>query len=382
MMKAMAGQGPLNWDIAQQFAFMGTSTEGGQSNVDPAARIAMEQLIPIAIMHVGDVLGDQAQLSLSQAKYEYCTPAQWCHSTLNAYKPLFNELAVALGQPSSTSTGTGTDIDIDSENSDPMSQMMRNLTSMMAPSLLGMTVGSMIGQLAQKAFGQYDLLLPRSPEHTILLVPGTIDGFAESWSLPHADMRMWVLIHELAAHAVLQVPHIRLALLQSVEQHVKAFRPDPSAAFERMTHLEVDADNPMAALQQAFSQPEIMLGAVISPEQEAMMPALDALLATLVGVIDWTVDTVAQRILGGAGAIAEAVRRRRIEESPADVFVEHLLGVRYTRAVVSRGKSFVAGVIERSSPEVLLGVLASASALPTPAEVDAPGLWLARLECE
>ena len=69
MMKAMAGQGPLNWDIAQQFAVMGTSTEGGQPNVDPAARIAMEQLIPIAVMHVGDVLGDPAQLSLSQAKY-------------------------------------------------------------------------------------------------------------------------------------------------------------------------------------------------------------------------------------------------------------------------------------------------------------------------
>ncbi|MCX6528671.1 MAG: zinc-dependent metalloprotease [Actinobacteria bacterium] len=326
MMKAMAGQGPLNWDIAQQFAVMGTSTEGGQPNVDPAARIAIEQLIPIAVMHVGDVLGDAAQLSLSQAKYEFFTPAQWCHSTLNAYKPLFNELATALGQPSASTSGAHTDIDL--ENSDPMSQMMRNLASMMAPSLLGMTIGSMIG------------------------------------------------------HAVLQVPHIRQALLQAVERHVKAFRPDPSAAFERMTHLEVDADNPMAALQHAFSQPEITLGAVISPEQEAMMPALDALLATLVGVIDWTVDTVAQRVLGGAGAIAEAVRRRRIEESSADVFVEHLLGVRYTRAVVSRGKSFVAGVIERSSPEMLLGILANPSALPTPAEVDAPGLWLARLECE
>ena len=79
MMKAMAGQGPLNWDIAQQFAVMGTQTEGGQPNVDPAARIALEQLIPIAVMHVGDVLGDPAQLSLGQAKYEFCTPAQWCH---------------------------------------------------------------------------------------------------------------------------------------------------------------------------------------------------------------------------------------------------------------------------------------------------------------
>ncbi|MEI6742152.1 MAG: zinc-dependent metalloprotease [bacterium] len=380
MMKAMAGQGPLNWDIAQQFALMGTSTEGGQHNVDPAARIAMEQLIPIAVMHVGDVLGDHAQHSLSQAKFEYCTPSQWCQSTLNAYQPLFNDLAAALSQPSSVDADAETNIDL--ENSDPMSQMMRNLTSMMAPSLLGMTVGSMIGQLAQKAFGQYDLLLPRSPENTVLLVPGTIDAFAENWSLPNADMRMWVLIHELSAHAVLQVPHIRRRLLQSVEQHVKAFRPDPTAAFERMTHLEVDSDNPMAALQHAFSQPEIMLGAVISPEQEAMMPALDALLATLVGIIDWTVDIVAQRVLGGAGAIAEAVRRRRIEESPADIFVEHLLGVRYTRAVVSRGKTFVAGVIERSSPETLLGVLASESDLPTPAEVDAPGLWLARLECE
>lgn len=380
MMKAMAGQGPLNWDIARQFALMGTSVEGGQPNVDPAARIAIEQLIPIAVMHVGDVLGDQAQRSLSRTKFEYCTPSQWCQATLNAYQPLFNELAVALSQPSSVETDANTYIDL--ENSDPMAQMMRNLTSMMVPSLLGMTVGSMIGQLAQKAFGQYDLLLPRSPENTVLLVPSTIETFAENWSLPHADMRMWVLIHELAAHAVLQVPHIRHRLLQAVEQHVKAFRPDPTAAFERMTHLEVDSDNPMAALQHAFSQPEIMLGAVISPEQEAMMPALDALLATLVGIIDWTVDTVAQRVLGGAGAIAEAVRRRRIEESPADIFVEHLLGVRYTRAVVSRGKSFVAGVIERSSPNTLLGVLERESTLPTPAEVDAPGLWLARLECE
>ena len=193
MMKAMAGQGPLNWDIAQQFAVMGTSTEGGQPNVDPAARIALEQLIPIAVMHVGDVLGDAAQLSLSQAKYEFCTPAQWCQSTLHAYKPLFNELATALGQPAATEAGAHTDLDLD--NSDPMSQMMRNLASMMAPSLLGMTIGSMIGQLAQKAFGQYDLLLPRSPENSILLVPGTIDDFAESWSLPHADMRMLSLIH-------------------------------------------------------------------------------------------------------------------------------------------------------------------------------------------
>lgn len=110
-----------------------------------------------------------------------------------------------------------------------------------------------------------------------------------------------------------------------------------------------------------------------------MMPTLDALLATLVGLIDWAVDMVAQRLLGGATPIAEAVRRRRIEASTADRFVEHLLGIHYTRALVTRGRAFVEGVLDRSTSENLLKLLQQPDALPTPAEVDAPGLWLARL---
>ncbi|MFM7745756.1 MAG: zinc-dependent metalloprotease [Actinomycetota bacterium] len=89
-----------------------------------------------------------------------------------------------------------------------------------------------------------------------------------------------------------------------------------------------------------------MLGAVISPEQEALRPRLDALLACTVGVIDWIVDGVTQRLLGGAPAVTEALRRRRIESSPTDKFVEHLLGIHHTRATVDRGRAFIRGIIE------------------------------------
>jgi hypothetical protein len=40
----------------------------------------------------------------------------------------------------------------------------------------------------------------------------------------------------------------------------------------------------------------------------------------------------------------------------------------------------VNGIIERSSTDRVLDLLNRVDALPTPAEVDAPGLWLARLE--
>ena len=368
IMKSLAGQGPLNWDIARQVAYVGLG-QGG-TNVDPAARIACENLAPLAYRHLADFL---AGVETREPRIECVTPAQWCHSTLDAYRPVFDNLAAALAQRPAS------DVSPD-PSADPMSSMMNGLMSAMAPMMLGMTVGSMVGQLAARAFGQYDLLLPRDPDKALLVVPANIDSFAGEWDLPLADIRMWVLVHELAAHAVLSTPHLRAALIDAVNSYVSAFSPDPDAVIEKLSGTEIDSSNPMAAFQQTMSDPALLLGAVISPEQEALRPRVDALLACTVGLVDWIVDGVTQRLLGGAPAVTEALRRRRIESSPADKFVEHLLGIHHTRATVERGRAFIRGIIERSSAERVLDLLNRDDALPTPAEVDAPGLWLARLE--
>jgi len=368
IMKSLAGQGPLNWDIARQVAYVGLG-QGG-TNVDPAARIACENLAPLAYRHLADFL---AGVETREPRIECVTPAQWCHSTLDAYRPVFDNLAAALAQRPAS------DVSPDPA-ADPMSSMMNGLMSAMAPMMLGMTVGSMVGQLAARAFGQYDLLLPRDPDKALLVVPANIDSFAGEWDLPLADIRMWVLVHELAAHAVLSTPHLRAALIDAVNSYVSAFSPDPDAVIEKLSGTEIDSSNPMAAFQQTMSDPALLLGAVISPEQEALRPRVDALLACTVGLVDWIVDGVTQRLLGGAPAVTEALRRRRIESSPADKFVEHLLGIHHTRATVERGRAFIRGIIERSSAERVLDLLNRDDALPTPAEVDAPGLWLARLE--
>jgi hypothetical protein len=56
--KAMAGQGPLQWDVARQVA-ISTATNGTntEANVDPSSRVSLEQLAPIADMHVRNYTG-------------------------------------------------------------------------------------------------------------------------------------------------------------------------------------------------------------------------------------------------------------------------------------------------------------------------------------
>jgi putative hydrolase len=372
--RALSGQGPLNWDAARQFAILaagggGLLAGGGATtspNVEPAVRLRYASLADIARLHVADVM----QLEVPATEPSVATPEQWAQQTLEAYRPLFTELATSLGATDELPAEAA---------ADPMAQMMAGLGKMMAPAMMGMSVGSMVGNLARRAFGVYDLPIPRATP-ALVLVPATIDAFAADWSIELDEMRIWVLAHELAGMTLFSLAHIADHLRALVQRHVGAFRPDPSAITDKLTSLDMDQGDPMAAMQQALGDPEVLLGAVRSPEQVALEPELDAAVAVAIGTIDWVVDAVSVRTIGGnALQIAEAVRRRRAESSPDDIFVERLLGIRLGAEQTARGKSFVQGVVDRAGESGLTPLYTDPAAIPTPNEVEAPGLWLARV---
>lgn len=380
--KALSGQGPLNWDAARQFAHIAaegsTATAG---NVDPAVRIALADLGRIAEMHVRDVTG----MDPTFPEITPVTPGTWAQRTLEAYRPLFTELATSLGsRPTLPGAEPGTDLDLgddpDGLGGDQMMAMMANLSALMAPSMMGMAVGSMVGRMAARAFGQYDLPIPRADD-SLLIVPANLDRFADEWSVPLDQMRLWVLAHEMIGHSLFSITSLRDDYAALVRRHVGAFHPDPSAVAERLTSLDLEGGDPMQAMQRLLSDPAVLLGAVQSREQAELAPRLDAATAAIIGYVDYLVDAVAARVIGGeALRIAEAVRRRRVEASPDDVYIERLLGLKLTHEQVQRGKTFIAGVVDRVGEPALSGLFARPGALPTPAELDAPGLWLARLE--
>ena len=78
--------------------------------------------------------------------------------------------------------------------------------------------------------------------------------------------------------------------------------------------------------------------------------------------------------------VRSAFGQGQITPGAEDVFIEKLLGLQVTPALVQRGKNFVVGVVDRAGEGALARLFASADALPTPAELEAPGLWLARIE--
>lgn len=368
--RALQGQGPLNWDAARQFAMLGATEGQAEHNVEPTIRIAYADLARIAGMHVNDVTGSDT----SFPEPRIVTRSQWAAETLEAYRPLFTDLATSLGQQP----------DDGGESADPMMQMMAGISKMMQPAMMGMSVGSMVGALSKRVFGLHDLPIPRGKQE-VVLVARTIDDFAAQWEVPLDQMRLWVLAHELSGYQVFAIDHLRETLASLVRAYAGGFRPDPSSLADQLGGFDPlgGGGDPLQALQQAFSDPEVLLGAVQSSEQRALQPRLDAAVAAVVGYTDWVVDAVAVRVIGGeALRVAEAVRRLRVERSPDDVFVEKLLGIRVGEDQVARGKSFVQGVVDRVGEDGLTRLLHLPESLPTPNEIEAPGLWIARVNDE
>lgn len=366
--KALAGQGPLNWEAARQFAAMAATDGAAEANIDPAKRIALENLAGIAALHVSDVLA----VPVTAGKIDTVTRGVWAQRTLDAYRPLFTEMATSLGQRPA---------DVE-DSADPMMAMMAGLTKMMAPAMMGMAIGSMVGRMARRAFGQYDLPVPR-PSSELLILPEAIDEFTETWALPVDELRLWVLTQELTGQAIFGLGTVREDLTSLVRRHAGAFRPDPQSLSEHLSNLDIGDDDadPMGSIQRLMSDPGVVLGAVQSAEQRDLQPTLDAAFGALVGVVDYVGDSVAVRLIGGdALQIAEAIRRRRLDTGPDDVYIQRLLGLSLTQDQVQRGKAFIAGVVDRVGEQRLAGLLSRPGALPTPAEFAAPGLWVARLE--
>jgi putative hydrolase len=213
-----------------------------------------------------------------------------------------------------------------------------------------------------------------------MIVLANLDEFGREWSLPEDDLRLWVCVHEVAHHAVLSVPHVRERLESLLNAYVAGFEPDSGSLESKIGELDVGDMSALTDIQQLFADPEVLLGAIQSPAQRELLPRLEALVAVIVGFVDHLMDEIGQGLIGSYGMVTEAMRRRRVTADPSDRFVERLLGLELTQAQYERGSAFVQGAVERAGRPALERLWRSERELPTPAEVDAPGLWLARID--
>jgi putative hydrolase len=383
LMRMLQSQGPINWDVARQIAAWVAVEGGTERTIDPAAHEQLEELARAAQTHV---VAETDLTATFAAPLRTLGPQGWASLHLDALRPVLEALATTLGQvmrevgpePGELESGEPGAPSGGPAGASPFGpEMLGGMMQMLAPALLGMQAGSMIGYLAQHALGRYDLPLPTSDEPSLCFVVQNIDAFEEAWSLERADLRFYLAVHEVVHAAERSVPWVRDRLVRLSTEYVSAYEVDPGALESRLG--SIDPSDP-STLGSIAEDPDALLGAMQSPRQDEPRRQLQLLTAVLEGYADSVLERVGEKLIPSFGQIHEAMQRHRVERGEAETFIEGLLGLKLEREHYEQGAAFCRGVIERAGLEGLNRLWEGERMLPTPAELDAPGLWLARIE--
>jgi putative hydrolase len=388
VMRMLQSTGPVNWEIARQTAEWVALEGRPDPEVDERDRTQLDELARAAQTLV---VGETGLAATFAAAVTAVGPKGWAELHLQALRPVLEALATTLGEAMQS------DFDAAGDDDTPVTAafpgfpqgipVTGGMLAMLAPALLGVQSGSMIGYLAQHALGRYDLPLPTGSAPTatnaggdtptLCFVVPNIDAFESDWSLAREDLRFYVALHEVVHAAVRSVPWVRGLLVRLSVDYVSSYEIDADA-FES-AFGDVDPADP-EALQRMAQNPERVLGAMQSPRQQAPREGLQRLTSVIDGYADYVLETVGRRLIPSFDQIHEAMKRHRVERGEAERFIEGLLGLKLERAHYERGEAFCRGVVERAGTDGLNRLWEREEMLPTPAELDAPGLWLARIE--
>lgn len=367
MMGSGMGAASAKVDMARAMA-QGVATGGEpEGNVDPLARMAVESVLQVAELHVAEITGLPVE---GRLQVDAVGAGSWAQQTVDDWAYILEvagQAAVVPPRQAEEDGGPGAGI----------GEFLAQAMSTMGPVLAAMQLGSAVGHLARTTMGQYELPVPRPDGRRgrLLVVPANLDRFAADWSLSPDDVRLWVCLRDVTVHAALGRAPVADRFRDLLAAVARTTAEDNARALHGMEGL--DLGNP-EALQQLLGEPEALLGTEPSPGRRRAADELAAASLALAGYVEHVLDRAAARLLGGRGALGEAWRRWQVDRDASDRAAEALLGLDLGPAQVDRGSAFVAGVVARAGDDALGRLWSDAAGLPTPAEIDAPGLWLER----
>lgn len=399
-----ASAGPVNWDIATQCArtIAGSDPDTGETTadgpVDDADSDLVLELVRVAQTHVAALSG-LAEVGAIPARA--VTRAGWTAITLVGLRPVLEALASTLTGGAATGfdpqafAGASFENFASFEAAAEQPEMLAGLMGALAPVLFGVQAGSLVGLLAQHALGQHDLPLPLAGEPQLAFIVDNIRGFARDWEIELRDLAFTLALREVVRGAPRSVVWVRERLVRLSSDYVAGYEMRPDVIEERLGDL-LPPDLDFAAfdmgrfnLGDPTTLPEVpaldidptaLLDGLRSPAQEPARDELRRLGCVLEGYADTVVEHLSTTLAPGTMRVDEALRRHRVEHGRHTAFVEKMLGLALDRADYERGAAFCAGVVERAGIAGLNRLWEREEHLPTPNELAAPGLWLARID--
>jgi coenzyme F420 biosynthesis associated uncharacterized protein len=292
----------------------------------------------------------------------------WIAANLKTMRPLLAPLTVKAGPVGGVLAGP-----------------MRSAGGLM----LGAQVGALTGLLSQRVLGQYDLaLLDATVPPRLLLLGPNLAQAARNLAVDRDELVLWVTIHEIT-HAVQfsGAPWLREYLGGLLKElidgmQVSVAREDSSSGgpggLGGLISSLPNGDDLRDMVARARSGQLLRL--TLGEDRWRLVERMQAAMSLVEGHAEHTMDVIGAEMLPSLSRLRAAMNRRRGERGLPWRVLERLLGLELKLRQYEIGRQFCDAVVDQGGPQLLARAWSGPDALPTPAELEQPPLWIARMQ--
>lgn len=237
-------------------------------------------------------------------------------------------------------------------------------------------VGMLLGVLARKVLGQYDLslLAPEPTGGALYFVEPNIDRIQRGLGLDAHDFRLWIALHETThAYEFEAYPWVRehfngllRRYFDTVNEQLQGFRGGLGPALARILENMNKGQHWMEALQ--------------TPTQRAIFNELQALMSLVEGYSNHIMNAIGEQVLPNFAEIERRIESRKGSRSLAEQLFNRITGMDLKLMQYQQGQQFVDTVVQRRGIGFATRVWQRAEHLPTLDEIRNPERWIARME--
>ncbi|HEX6302422.1 MAG TPA: zinc-dependent metalloprotease [Acidimicrobiia bacterium] len=332
--------GPINWKLAAEVA---RHLAGERQPVEPWAAEEFRELARLAEYRLEEVAPFPVRAAVDVLPVD---PRSWAEKNLELYGSLVEPFAASMGG---------------AEAAPMMAQL--------APAMIGLQVGSLVGSLSAWAVAGFDAGLPPDRTGPLTLIVPNIEALEVS-DVDEREIRLWVVANEVAFRAVCEVPWIHDRLADLIADYAAAAQIDPT----KLSGLMIGGTDP-TAIEKAIAEAGGIEGLIGGEEAAAPRAELEAFL----GVITGCARLLARRAIGEIAPSFDKIsgvrdlEREEVTDTPP-------IGVGPVPPEATQaGDEFNQEVERRYGDDALATLWADPSRMPSAAELRDPTEWAARV---
>lgn len=362
-MQAMFGQlqrmftpheGSVNWSVAKDLARQ-TVAQSPDPSPDGGTSSQLQDIGQLAEHWLDSVTDFPATSSTVSA----WSRAEWIEASM----PMWQRLVEPVAEHVVAAMGRALPGDAAA-----MAGPMMGILNQLGGALFTQQVGQAVGGLSSEVLSASDIGIPIAPEGRPALVVANAKEFAAGLGVEESDVLLYLVLRECAHQRLFQhAPWLAAHLHAAVEEYGRGIDIDTSRIEGALG--SIDPSN-MGAVQEALNSG--LFDPEKTPAQQAALDRLETALALVEGWVDEVVGQATADRMPQAGAMREAVRRRRATGGPAEETFAALVGLELRPRRLRDASTLWGSLRAANGAAARDAVWAHPDLLPSAADLDDP----------